>query len=132
MTAPMPRSLQPLAALLLLAVPAACAPRVQAPADPGVCWHMVLPKGGKPVYNKVAEGRPNLESCAANLEAMRVRFLSLGGSRTNIYGAYQGTFIFINRDGVYASEKLDGTPYLALVRTGDGRLAVPGAVAPQS
>ncbi len=125
-------SLRPTARLtvaaLLVAGASACAGGVQAPTDAGVCWHMVQEKGGKVVFNKVAENQPNLENCAARLEALRVRFVQMGGSHTEISGAYQGNFIFVQREGVYTSPKLNGGSYLALVRTGDGRLAVPGAM----
>jgi len=43
-------------------------------------------------------------------------------------GAYQGNFIFIQREGVFTAPSLEEHAYLALVRTGDGRLAIPGAM----
>jgi hypothetical protein len=79
-------------------------------------------------YNKLVQNVPNLETCAANLEAMRVRFLRMGGSNRDIMGAYQGNFIFIQREGVFTAPSLEEHAYLALVRTGDGRLAIPGAM----
>lgn len=122
-------SLRTLAAAALAApILLACSPSVQAPADPGVCWHMVQDKAGKIHFYKVAEGQPNLEHCAAALEAMRLHFLSLGGSYEEIDGAYQGQFLFLEKEGVFTAASLNTTPYLALVRTGDGRLAIPGAV----
>jgi len=59
---------------------------------------------------------------------MRIKFLTLGGSAQEILGAYQSNYIFIQRAGVFASTSLDGPRYIALVRTGDGRLAIPGAM----
>jgi hypothetical protein len=59
---------------------------------------------------------------------MRLRFLTLGGQANEIVGAYQGNFLFLQPEGVFISQSLTGTRYPALVRTGDGRLAVPGAV----
>ncbi len=120
-----------LMAALASAALSACAPEVQAPADVGVCWHMVAAKGGKVKFLKLSEHQPNLEHCASNLEAMRLHFLSLGGSNQEVDGAYQGQFLFIDQRGIFTAEGLDKTPYLALVRTDDGRLVVPGAV-PQS
>jgi hypothetical protein len=80
----------------------------------------------------LARNVPTLEQCAADLEAMRVHFLSLGGSQTEITGAYQSKFLFLEREGIFTADSLDGASYLALVRTGDGRLAPPGSVpAPQ-
>ena len=105
----------------------ACAPAVTAPADPGVCWHMVEGKKGQaPTYHKVADAVPNLESCALDLEAMRTRFLRMGGGHTNIEGAFQGVFLYVERGGVYSSQTLGGATYLALPRAPDGGLVVQG------
>lgn len=120
-------ALAPAALLIALAV-AACEARVEAPYDKGVCWHVVPLTGGKVKFNKVSENRPNLESCAASLEGMRERFLSLGGNQEDLAGAYQGNFLFLGRTGVFTSTSLTGARWPALVRTGDGRLAVPSAV----
>jgi hypothetical protein len=84
-------------------------------------------KGDELVYRKLVN-TPNLETCAANLEAMRIKFLRLGGSAEEILGAYQANFLFIQRAGIFSSTSLNGPRYLALVRTGDGRLAIPGAM----
>jgi hypothetical protein len=122
-----------LAALALAAVSAAalsgCEPKIEAPYDRGVCWHMVPLTGGKVKFNKLSENRPTLESCAASLEGMRERFLGLGGSDEDVIGAYQGNFLFLGRTGVFTSTSLTGARWPALVRTSDGRLAIPSAVA---
>jgi len=115
-------------ALLALVGLAACAPEVEAPTDRGVCWRMIAPKGAKPKFLKLTENQPDLEHCASNLEAVRIRFLSLGATVDEVDGAYQGEFIFIDKRGVFVAPSLNATPFPALVRTGDGRLAVPGAV----
>lgn len=99
-----------------------------APTDVGVCWHMVREKG-EYRFNKVAANQPQLEHCAARLEEMRLRFLRLGGSSADIVGAYQGRFLFLQKEGVLSAAKFSATPYLVMIRTGDGRLAIPGAVA---
>jgi hypothetical protein len=104
-----------------------CEQRTEPPGDPGICYHVVPQKGGKLKYNKLV-ATPNLETCAANLEAMRVKFLRMGGSQQNIYGAYQANFLFLQSEGVLTSTSLEGPRYVALVRTGDGRLAIPGAM----
>ena len=78
-------------------------------------------------YNRLVEAK-SLEVCAANLEAMRIKFLRMGGSQQEIYGAYQANFLFLQREGVLTSTSLEGPRYVALVRTGDGRLAIPGAM----
>ena|SRR5579872_3609730 len=108
----------------------ACQKQIEAPYTQGVCYQVIfLDKDGKTArFNEVARNRPNLESCAAALEGMRIRFLSLGGSQTDIVGAYQGNFLFLDRYGVSTGQSLTSARYPALVRTGDGRLVVPGAV----
>lgn len=109
---------------------AACAQRTEPPGDAGVCYHVVPQKGGKLKYNRLVDA-PNLETCAANLEAMRLKFLRMGGTSSDIYGAYQANFLFLEQQGVMTSTSLEGPRYVALVRTGDGRLAIPGAMPAQ-
>jgi hypothetical protein len=106
---------------------AACEKKVEAPFNKGICWHMVPLTGGKVRFNQLAQNRPTLESCAAALEGMRERFLGLGGSQQDIVGAYQGSFLFLGNNGVFTSTTLDGPRWPALVRTSDGRLAIPSA-----
>lgn len=118
-------------AALVLALPlAACAKRTVPPGTPGVCFHVVPQKDGSMRYNRLVE-TDSLERCAANLEAMRIKFLTLGGSQQEIYGAYQSNFLFLQKEGVLTSTSLEGPRYVALVRTGDGRLATVGAMPPQ-
>lgn len=109
---------------------AACAQRTEPPGDAGVCYHVVPQKGGKLKYNRLVAA-PNLETCAASLEAMRLKFLRMGGTSSDIYGAYQANFLFLEQQGVMTSTSLEGPRYVALVRTGDGRLAIPGAMPAQ-
>jgi hypothetical protein len=111
----------------------ACEKQIEAPTAQGVCYQVIfLDKDGKTAkFNEVAHGRPSLESCAAALEGMRIRFLGLGSNQTDIVGAYQGNFLFLNQFGVFTSQTITGARYPALVRTGDGRLAVPGSVQTQ-
>jgi hypothetical protein len=122
-----------LAALTIAMVSAAalagCEKKIEAPYDRGVCWHMVPLTGGQVKFNVLSRNRPSLESCAASLEGMRERFLGLGGSQEDIIGAYQGNFLFLGRTGVFTSTSLTGARWPALVRTSDGRLAIPSAVA---
>lgn len=112
---------------------AACSNAVEAPFEPGVCFVVERGESGAaPVFNKLADNQPQIEHCAARLEEMRLRFLRQGGTRQDVTGAYQGQFIFIDRDGVWIGKSLDGSRFIALARTGDGRLAVPGAIARDS
>jgi hypothetical protein len=108
---------------------AGCQKSTEAPFDQGVCYAVGAAKEGEePQFNKVAEAQPQIEFCAARLEEMRVRFLRMGGNRQEVVGSYQGQFIFIDRAGVWISRTLEGPRFILLARTGDGRLAIPGAI----
>lgn len=108
---------------------AACEKSIEAPFDRGVCYAVEAGgEGEAPRFNKVADDQPQIEFCAARLEEVRLRFLRMGGSRQEITGSYQGQFIFIDREGVWISQTLDGSRFILLARTGDGRLAIPGAI----
>lgn len=104
-----------------------CSKKTTPPGDAGICYHVVPQKDGSLKYNKLVKAA-SLEVCAANLEAMRIKFLTMGGTQSDIYGAYQANFLFLVREGVMTSTSLEGPRYVALVRTGDGRLAIPGAM----
>jgi hypothetical protein len=106
-----------------------CSSQVQAPTDSGVCYHLAAMQSGKPQFNVVARSVPDMEHCAAQLEAMRVRFLSLGGTTQDIVGAYQGNFLFLGEQGVFTAETYQGPRYPFLVRSGDQ--LVPVGSAPQ-
>ena len=101
-----------------------CQKHLEPPGTPGVCYNVSFKADGSLVYHKLVNA-PNLETCAANLEAMRLKFLRMGGTAQEILGAYQANFIFLQREGIFTSTTADGPRYLALVRTGDGRLAIP-------
>lgn len=108
---------------------AACEKTTEAPFDQGVCYAVELKAEGEaPQFNKVAEDQPQIEFCAARLEEMRLRFLRMGGNRREIVGSYQGQFIFIDRAGVWIGQTLEGSRFILLARTGDGRLAIPSAI----
>jgi len=115
------------AAVIACAALGACQKQTEPPGTARVCYNVVPQKGGSLKYFKLVDAA-SLETCAANLEAMRVKFLRMGGSQQNIYGAYQSNFLFIQSEGVLTSTTLEGPRFVALVRTGDGRLAIPGAM----
>lgn len=117
------------AALLAPVGLAGCDNSPRPPGDVGVCFHYVQPKGQKPRFNVLARNVPTLEACAAQLEAMRLHFIMLGGTQTDITGAYQTKFLFLQREGIFISDSLGGASFLALTRTGDGRLVPPGTSA---
>ena len=125
------RSFSIAAAVVGLAVAlSGCAKKIEAPYDKGVCWHAVPLKNGTVRFNKLSVNQPSLEYCAGQLEAMRLKFVGLGGSSENLMGAYQGSFIFLLPEGVFVSQTFDGPRYIALVRTGDGKLTAVGAASP--
>lgn len=107
---------------------AACSKRTLPPGGEGICWNVTRTPEGELKYHKLKTDVPTLEHCAAELESMRVRFLRMGGSVREVTGAYKGSFIFVERRGIFTAPSLEEHPYLALVRTGDGRLAIPGAM----
>lgn len=109
---------------------ASCAKQIEAPGDPGVCWHMATLANGTVRFNKVSQNEPRIESCAGSLDGMRLRFMALGGPE-EITGAYQGEFLFLNAQGIYMSQSLNGIRYLLMVRTGDGRLVRPSELPSQ-
>lgn len=102
------------------------APRV--PSETGVCYQLAPLPGDKVRFNVVARNIPDMEHCAAELEAVRIRFLRLGGSQQDITGAYQGNFLYLQPEGVFTSSSYGGMRYPFLVRTSDGSLAPPGSV----
>jgi hypothetical protein len=118
-----------LAAGLAVVALAACNNAVEAPFEPGVCFAVEVGAAGEaPVFNKLADNQPQLEHCAARLEEMRLLFLRQGGNRQEITGAYQGQYIFLDQEGIWVGKTLDGARFIFMARTGDGRLAVPGAI----
>jgi hypothetical protein len=103
---------------------AACHPAVEPPGAAGVCYHLAALQEGQPKFNVVAQNVPDMEHCAAQLEAMRIRFLSLGGNITDIVGAYQGNFLFLGPDGVFTSDSYEGPRYPFLVHSGGSLVPV--------
>lgn len=112
----------PLALLL-----AACEPEVEIPFERGTCYGVAQPEGGEVVFTAIARDQPNLENCAARLEEIRIRFRRDTGTLRDMVGAYGDQFIFVDGRGVSVSQSLDGPQFIALRRSGDGRLIVPGA-----
>jgi hypothetical protein len=110
---------------------AGCAKQIAAPTTTGVCWQAIPLKNGDIHFNRVSDHEPNMEHCAASLEGMRLRFLSMGGNNDELIGAYQGNFLFLTRQGVFMSQSFNGARYFALGRTNDGRLATAAALSVQ-
>ncbi|MCV0414772.1 MAG: hypothetical protein K5831_07800 [Brevundimonas sp.] len=118
-----------LAAFAAAALVGACSQGPDFDFEPGVCYFVARPEGEPPRLEVVARDQAQIEFCAARLEEMRLRFLRMGGSNQEIVGAYQGRFVFVDREGVKIGQSLDGSRFFAMARTGDGRLAIPGAIA---
>ena len=124
----------PVVALSLIAAAVGltgCEKQTKAPFEQGVCMHVIEQKDGTLKFNPVAQKVPSLELCAAELEGMRLRFVRLGSPNRELTGAYQGKFIFLQKEGIYLGDTYEGARFMSLVRTGDGRLAVPGAIRPR-
>lgn len=124
-------TLIPTFAVLAALALSGCAKELQAPTDTGVCWHLAKLPDGHVRFNKLASNQPDMEHCAAQLEGMRLRFANLGSRQEEVVGAYQGGFLFIDKYGVFTAQRYEGIRYPFLVRTGDGRLAVPSAMPQQ-
>jgi hypothetical protein len=107
----------------------ACRAQIQPPGDAGTCYHLAAIQDGKPKFNVLAKSAPDMEHCAASLEAMRSRFLSLGGANRDIVGAYQANFLFLGDDGVFTGTTYEGHRYPFLVRSG-GQLVPVGSAPP--
>jgi hypothetical protein len=106
----------------------ACEKQVKAPFEKGVCFHVATNKDKTLRFNPVERNVQSMEQCAGTLEGMRIRFVRMGSPNRNLTGAYQGSFIFLEKEGIYLGQTYDGARFMSLVRTGDGRLAVPGAI----
>ncbi|WP_421737641.1 hypothetical protein [Caulobacter sp.] len=106
----------------------ACEKQITAPFEKGVCFHVATNKDKTLRFNPVARNVETMEQCAATLEGMRIRFVRMGSPNRTLTGAYQGSFIFLEKEGIFLGQTYDGARFMSLVRTGDGRLAVPGAV----
>lgn len=105
-----------------------CQNRVEAPEAPdGTCFLVAPQEGGEVHFTPMPDLQPNMENCAARLEENRVRWLRMGGTRRQVIGYYGGQFLFVDGAGVSLSQSLDGGRFVALRRTDDGRLAIPGA-----
>jgi len=107
---------------------AACSNGPKFEFEPEVCYYVAQPDGEPPRLQMLSENVAQIELCAGQLEEMRLRFLRMGGSNQEVTGAYQGRFIFIDREGVKFGKSLTGSRFFAMARTGDGRLAIPGAI----
>jgi len=76
-------------------------PRVEAPTEPQVCFRMDR-VGGQARFTVIDKPIENLESCAAQLEGIHME------TGANLIGAFQGRFIFVDRNAIQSAQSLDG------------------------
>lgn len=127
----MTRAIATSAAVLLGALSlTACQKTNQAPDDPGVCYQVVEQPGGKLKFNVVKKDVATLENCAAELDAVRYRFMRLGSPNHEITGAYGGKFLFLDQNGmrVTMAAGYDSPRFQAFSRGSDGRLSIPSYI----
>ncbi len=126
-----------IAVLTLAAAPllmlGACQPRIEAPADTGVCYFIghvkktEAPGGLK--FNVIARDQPDIEHCAVQLYNTRRALLTTGTAGEITEGAYQGSFMQATNSEVRESEHYEGPYFPFLVKAPDDRLVTPGSVA---
>ena len=112
---------------------AGCQAKIEVPAAPNGPCFLVAPQQDATVnFTAMPDLQPNMENCAARLEENRVRWLRMGGTRREVIGYYGSQYLFVDSAGVSMSRTLDGGRFIALRRTHDGRLAIPGAFAQEA
>lgn len=82
---------------------AACGKPVQPPTTRGVCWLMTT-ELDQPRFTPLTEYNDSLNSCAGQIEAVRLR----GGHGDALTGAYNGHFIFVSEEAMQTADRLDG------------------------
>lgn len=84
---------------------AGCSPVADAPDQLGICWRQAgpTPAGAKPRFALLSRGDANLETCAMHLELTRI-----SKHRPDIFGAFQGQYVFVDRETIASSESLTG------------------------
>lgn len=95
---------------------AGCSPSERASTDAGVCWRVVEAQAPAVLDRNIA----NLETCAARLEAVRLRD---GGT---VEGLYAGRSIFVSAAAIEAAATRDGARYRVFDE--DDRLALQAAI----
>jgi len=109
-----------------------CQPRVQAPAEAGVCYFIghvkktEAPGGLK--FNVIARDQPDIEHCAVQLYNTRRAMLVTGTAGDVTEGAYQGNFMQATNREVRESQHYEGPYFPFLVKAPDDRLVTPGSI----
>lgn len=73
------------------------AQEVHAPREPGVCWRMVQQK-----FEPLIRNSQGIEACAGDLERIHMK------TGETLVGAYQGRFIFIDKEAIRSSDTQTG------------------------
>jgi uncharacterized lipoprotein NlpE involved in copper resistance len=115
------------AAVLVAFALGGCSKSVEAPTDPGACFLMATQKDGTTKFNKIADGIKDIEHCAAQIDQVRRNFRRLGSMQQEYVGAFQGSFLFIDNQGVSTANKFTATRY-PLLTNFHGELIAPGAI----
>ncbi len=109
-----------------------CQPKIQAPADTGVCYFIghvkktEAPNGLK--FNVIARDQPDIEHCAVQLFNQRRAMLGTGTAGEVTEGAYQGSFMQATNHEVRYSQAYEGPYFPFLVKAPDDRLVTPGSI----
>jgi hypothetical protein len=113
-----------MAALLALC---GCSKSLEAPSQPGVCYLLATPKNAPPKFNQIADHIADVEHCAAQVDQVRKSFRGLGSMQQEYVGAFQGGFVFVDKDGASTATRFTGTRY-PLLTNFHGELIAPGAI----
>ena len=89
--------------VILLTGLAGCSSQATAPTGHGLCWRMFEVPGQQPRFEILDRDVPNLESCAAQVEGVRIM------DRRPTTGAYNGHFIFATEEQITSAMSLDGS-----------------------
>lgn len=83
----------------------ACSPVVGSTLQSDVCARVSQVAGDPARYAPVERSVPNLETCAARLEAIRMT------ERRAVTGFYNGHFIFVTEADILSAQTLDGARF---------------------
>ena len=117
-------------ALCVLTLSACSEKKIEAPNERNTCFHIGYPTSGGIKFNPIKKNVQSVEYCAAEIEKLRMQMNQSGtGYVDSIDGVYNGNFIFIEGRIVRMGQSYEGFKVTMLVRTDDGRLVPPGAIA---
>lgn len=71
---------------------------IHAPRGEGLCWR----QGADGKFTVLVHGSQGIEACAGDLERIHMK------TGESLVGAYQGRFIFVDKDAIRSSDTLNG------------------------